>query len=115
MKKHYYLSDILQICNHKHLSAEDIFLLLKKKYPRIAKGSVYRNLDKLVEQKKLNKIKALDNKTLYEWIITPHIHFICQKTGVVTDIPFDLSILKIPLPKWYVLDYVDIVVYWNKE
>lgn len=115
MKKHYYLADILQLCTHNHLSAEDIFLSLKKKFPMIAQGSVYRNLDKLVQQKKLTQVKGVHNKVLYEHTVTPHVHFVSKKTGRVIDIPFDTSTISIPFPKWYTPDHIDIVVYWDKK
>jgi Fe2+ or Zn2+ uptake regulation protein len=57
MKKHYYLEDIITLCTRNHFSADEIFFQLKQKYPNITQGSVYRNLDKLVAEKKLNKIK----------------------------------------------------------
>ena len=59
MKTHFYLNDIIEICNHKHLCAEDIFLALQKKYPHIAKASIYRNIDKLVQEKKLTKLTGI--------------------------------------------------------
>lgn len=115
MKKHYYLADILKLCTYNHLSAEDIFLWLQKKHPMIAQGSVYRNLDKLVQEKKLTQIKGVCNKVLYEHTISPHIHFVDQKTWMVIDIPFDASALLLPLPTWYVSNHIDLIIYWEKK
>jgi Fe2+ or Zn2+ uptake regulation protein len=56
MKKHYYLEDIISLCTYKHLSADEIFLELKKIYPTIAQASVYRNLERLIKGHVLNKI-----------------------------------------------------------
>lgn len=115
MKKHYYLDDILKICTKKHFSAEDIFLLLRKKYPQIAQWSVYRNLDKLVEERKLTQVKGIHNKILYERTLSPHIHFVYQKTGKVIDVPFDTATLSLPFPPWYTPDHIDIIVYGDKK
>jgi hypothetical protein len=32
MKIHYYTKDILDICDKNHLTADEVFFLLKKKY-----------------------------------------------------------------------------------
>jgi len=115
MKKHFYLDEIINICNNKHLSAEEIFLELKKVYPKVWQASVYRNIDKLVEQKKLKKISGIQKKTIYESTIKPHIHFVDQKTWKIIDIDFDYSSINIPIPSWFQTEWIEITIYGSKN
>jgi Fe2+ or Zn2+ uptake regulation protein len=50
MKTHYYTNDIIEICNGNHLTADEVFSLLKLKYSDIGISSVYRNLEELTEK-----------------------------------------------------------------
>jgi len=114
MKKHYYLEDIISLCTYKHLSADEIFLELKKIYPTIAQASVYRNLERLIKGHVLNKIVWIRGKALYETSIEPHIHFVSKETGVIVDIPFDVNTIKFPIPKNFSPEDVQITIYWTQ-
>lgn len=99
MKTHFYLEDILKICDHKHLCAEDIFLALQKQHTSVAKASIYRNIDKLVQTKQLTKLSNIKGKALYEKTIKPHAHFICEDSGELFDIEFKTENLNLKIPK----------------
>lgn len=78
------ISDILKN-NKKHPTAENIFLLAKKKLPQISKGTVYRILNDFQAKGKaegiLHKgVSHFDGDTM------PHAHFICQKCYGIFDI-----------------------------
>ena len=48
MKTHYYTQDIINICNKKHLTVEEIFEEISKIFPSAGKSSIYRNVEELV-------------------------------------------------------------------
>jgi Fe2+ or Zn2+ uptake regulation protein len=48
MKTHYYTKDIIDICDNKHLTVDEIFQYFSKKYPEAGKSSIYRNVEGLV-------------------------------------------------------------------
>lgn len=112
MKKHFYLDEIIALCYKKHISADEIFLKLKTKYKNIAQASVYRNLEKLVKEKKLKEI-IVKNKSLYEAVLEPHIHFFSDR-GEIIDIPFDISQIKLPYPDGYKPEYIEISIYGKR-
>jgi Fe2+ or Zn2+ uptake regulation protein len=56
MKLHYYKEDIVNICDNKHLTVEEIFEQIKKDYPEAGKSSIYRNVEQLVESNDLRKV-----------------------------------------------------------
>jgi Fe2+ or Zn2+ uptake regulation protein len=49
MKTHYYTGDIVNICDMKHLTVEQIFEEISKKFPEAGKSSIYRNVEELVK------------------------------------------------------------------
>ena len=81
---------ILKIINlsNTHPTAYDIYNKCKEEIPNISLGTVYRNLNSLVE---LNKaiIVRIDDVNHYDKVL-PHSHFLCTKCGRIFDI-FDTS------------------------
>lgn len=112
MKIHYYTDEIIQICDKKHLAAEDIFYLLKLKYNEIWISSVYRNIERLVKEGKLNKVIWLDKKAYYEKNIWNHIHFINEDTWEIHDI-IDINALQFDLPSNFSVSNYDIKIFWK--
>jgi len=76
-----------------HPSAEEIYLEVKKKLPRISKGTVYRNLNVLKERGEIQNIFASESH--YDGDISSHAHYICQKCGMIFDIFEDCRNCKI--------------------
>lgn len=75
-----------------HPTAEDIYIEAKKIMPSISQGTVYRNLNLLVESNEVRRITGLDSKEHYDKSLIPHEHFICQKCGKIEDV-FDMDII----------------------
>ncbi|MDP3381634.1 MAG: transcriptional repressor [bacterium] len=50
MKIHYYTEEIIKICDCQHLTVEDIYDKISKKYPEAGKSSIYRNVEELVNK-----------------------------------------------------------------
>ncbi len=112
MKTHYYTNDIIEICNGNHLTADEVFSLLKQKYSDVGISSVYRNLEELAEKWTLKKIEWIGKKAYFEKNIWFHIHLVDKKTGKIFDCnAFDLSSLNIP-QDFNIFD-ADIKVFWE--
>jgi len=77
-----------------HLSAEDVYLLVKEKFPDIGLATVYRTLDLLSELKVINKINFGDGVARYEMRDENrerhHHHLVCVECGAVDEIIEDL-------------------------
>lgn len=78
----------------EHLSAEDVYLLVKKKTPEIGLATVYRTLELLSDLKILHKINFGDGVTRYEFqdenAEHHHHHLLCLQCGCVDEIMDDL-------------------------
>jgi Fur family transcriptional regulator, peroxide stress response regulator len=78
------ISDYL-MSTKSHPTAEDVWLSVRKKLPRISQGTVYRILNDF-EEKGLAQIIPVDKKAHFDGDISPHSHFICQKCKKVFDV-----------------------------
>ncbi|WP_026906613.1 Fur family transcriptional regulator [Paucisalibacillus globulus] len=89
-----------------HLSAEDIFLLVKDKAPEIGLATVYRTLELLSELKIIDKINFGDGVSRYdlrkEGAEHFHHHLVCIECGSVEEIMDDLlgDVEKIVESEW---------------
>ncbi len=77
-----------------HLSAEDVYLLVKEKSPEIGLATVYRTLELLTELKVVDKINFGDGVSRYdlrkEGAAHFHHHLVCMECGAVDEIEEDL-------------------------
>ncbi len=82
-----YENVILEIVNYsnEHMTAEQIFFELKKKYPSVVLATVYNNLNNLYKQGKIRKISIEGCPDRYDKIIR-HDHLICSCCGKLSDI-----------------------------
>jgi Fur family transcriptional regulator, peroxide stress response regulator len=68
-----------------HPTADLLYQKLKKKFPHLSLGTVYRNLNILVEQGLVEKLPFGSTYDRYEAIKNPHYHLVCQVCGCVED------------------------------
>lgn len=89
-----------------HLSAEDVFLLVKEKSPDIGLATVYRTLELLTDLKIVDKINFGDGVSRFdlrkEGADHFHHHLICIECGKVEEIQEDLlgEVEKIVENRW---------------
>lgn len=69
-----------------HPTAEIIYENIRKEYPNISLGTVYRNLSLLAELGEIKKISTDSGPDRFDGNIRPHYHFFCRNCGGVFDI-----------------------------
>src|SRR3990172_3962350 len=71
----------------RHLSAEELYALVKKSYPGIGYATVYRTLKLLAEAGLAEERRFEDGFTRYEYRSTDahHDHLICTKCGAIIE------------------------------
>ncbi len=79
-----------------HPTATWVHDKLRREYPRVALGTVYRNLNILVAEGDLKNVSFDEATERFDANLSRHYHFICEKCGAVRDldIPFDTSLEK---------------------
>jgi len=68
-----------------HLTADEIYQLVKRRHPHISLGTVYRNLHLLARQGVLRELDFGLAVTYFETIKDPHFHLICRMCGKIED------------------------------
>ena len=68
-----------------HPTADQIYERVRKKLPSISLGTVYRNLQKLVAEKKL-QVLMRGRSQHFDPLVERHQHFICESCDRVYDV-----------------------------
>ena len=71
-----------------HPTADQIFVKVRAQLSNISLGTVYRNLQKLVGDGKL-QVLTLGRAQHFDPLVTEHQHFICEQCDQVYDILLD--------------------------
>lgn len=85
--------DVIIENREKHLSSEEIYDLVKDKYPEIGLATVYRTLQLFEELGIIYKLNFDDGRSRYELYHDEdhqHHHLICLKCGSVIEMEGDL-------------------------
>ena len=69
-----------------HPTAETIYENLRKEYPKISLGTVYRNLSLLTDIGEIQTISTGVGPDRFDGNAQPHYHFICKRCGRVLDL-----------------------------
>ena len=69
-----------------HPTADVVYMNVRKEFPNISLGTVYRNLTLLSDIGELLRLRVGDGVDHFDATTTPHYHFICKDCGTVTDL-----------------------------
>lgn len=85
-----YAKLILALVNQskEHLTAEQLFLELKKTEPKVVQATVYNNLNTLCQEGLIRRLSIEGSPDRYDKI-QKHDHLICKMCGALSDITFD--------------------------
>ncbi len=72
-----------------HPTADALYTLIREEYPNISLGTVYRNLNLLVELGEIKKLTCGDGADRFDADTSPHYHFVCKMCGKVYDLPME--------------------------
>jgi Fur family ferric uptake transcriptional regulator len=75
-----------------HPTAADLYEMTRRRLPRISLGTVYRNLECLVEQGLARKLETGGGEARFDGDVDPHHHVRCVECGSVEDAP------ELPIP-----------------
>ena len=81
--------------SYSHPTAEEVYNEVKKRGSTASKGTVYRNLNFLVEKNIIEKISMQNGADRYDYKKTPHNHVICTKCNTVYDLEYNFNLKKL--------------------
>ena len=83
---------------HDHPSAEDLHVRLKRRYPSLSLGTVYKTLQTFQELGLASLVNYPSVEARYDAITHRHHHAICERCGRIEDL-FDQDLDSLPPPK----------------
>ena len=87
------------LCNTvEHPSAEHIYQQVRKRFPMISLGTVYKTLERFYEVGLIEKVSPVTEVARYDANISPHHHLVCVKCQAIQDILAPLLYEKISIP-----------------
>jgi Fur family peroxide stress response transcriptional regulator len=69
-----------------HPTADQLFRRVQAALPRVGRGTVYRNLQKLVQADRVRVVPVTGRCARYDGRTDPHDHFVCAECGLVVDV-----------------------------
>lgn len=76
---------------YDHPTAEQLYIDLKRSYPKISLGTVYRNLALLENIGDVIKISTNGNSDHFDGNVSNHYHFACIKCGGISDVDMPVN------------------------
>ena len=74
---------------HDHPTADAVYASIRKEFPNISLGTVYRNLNLLVDLGEVRRVTIGDGKDHFDADTGTHYHFVCRRCGSITDLPLE--------------------------
>jgi Fur family peroxide stress response transcriptional regulator len=74
-----------------HPGARWVYEQLKPAIPDLSLGTVYRNIGVFQEEGTVASVGVVSGEERFDGRVEPHPHFICEKCGVVLDVPEGFS------------------------
>lgn len=79
-----------ELCKLKtHPTADDIYMLVKRRMPKISLATVYRNLEKMAENGTILKLEFPGEPKRFDAFTHRHYHFKCNKCQRIFDIEME--------------------------
>ena len=72
-----------------HPTADTVYLHIKEEFPNISLGTVYRNLNSLVEAGRVRRVSIPGKADRFDHTLPWHSHLYCTVCGGVTDAEVD--------------------------
>ena len=85
------LSIVDELYGQVHMSVDELYTAIKKKFPSISLATVYKNINAMLEKAFILEVKIPNHKSKYELSKMSHSHVMCEACGKVEDISLDLQ------------------------
>lgn len=75
-----------------HPTADTVYMEVRKEFPNISLGTVYRNLTLLADLGEIQRVNVGNGIDHFDPDTSRHYHFICKSCGCVQDVELDTPI-----------------------
>jgi Fe2+ or Zn2+ uptake regulation protein len=81
------------VCSTKcHPNAEWVYNEVRKVIPDVSLGTVYRNLNSLVEARRLDSLETALKEVRFDGDMSVHAHFVCDKCCKIYDMAIQAKV-----------------------
>jgi Fur family transcriptional regulator, peroxide stress response regulator len=80
----------------EHPSAEAVYQQVRKRFPMISLGTVYKALERFHEVGLIQKVSPLTEVARYDAMTSPHVHMVCLECQSVQDVDDPMIELNLP-------------------
>ncbi|MBQ0064356.1 MAG: transcriptional repressor [Firmicutes bacterium] len=87
IQKQLVLDAVYELGNHP--TADDVYRYVVKTHPTIGRGTIYRNLNGLVEEKRIRRIEISNGSDCFDHNLDTHYHVQCVKCNRVHDVDME--------------------------
>jgi Fur family peroxide stress response transcriptional regulator len=85
------LSIVDELYGQVHMSVDELYEAIKKKFPSISLATVYKNINAMLEKDFILEVKIPNQKSKYELAKASHSHIMCESCGKVEDVSLNLE------------------------
>jgi len=71
---------------HTHPTADELYSIVRKRLPKVSLGTVYRNLERMVERGDIQKIEGCGGQKRFDGDTKVHYHVRCLECGRIDDV-----------------------------
>jgi len=92
-QRHVILEELRKLTSHP--TAATLYEIVRRRLPRLSLGTVYRNLDVMVQMGMVQKLEFSGGETRFDGRVDRHNHIRCVRCGRVDDaerVPLDVSL-----------------------
>lgn len=69
-----------------HPTAQAVYERVRRRLPGISRGTVYRNLSKLQQERQVRTLRFADGPVHYDGMLANHDHFVCERCENIRDL-----------------------------
>lgn len=105
---------IIELMHHAgHISIEDLYCEVKKRFSSISLATLYKNIHTMLDVALVREVKIPGQKTKYEIAKESHAHVLCRSCHHIMDIPLETSSLlkqSVDMAEKYTIEEISVVL-----
>lgn len=86
------LEELKNLGNHP--TVDEVYMVVKKRLPKISMSTVYRSLEVLSKNGFIKKLEPVDTQKRFDDNTSKHYHFYCTNCGKMKDAPVNIEMVE---------------------
>ncbi|GAB4186405.1 MAG: peroxide-responsive transcriptional repressor PerR [Calditrichia bacterium] len=98
----------------EHVTADDVYNVIRQEFPAISLGTVYRNLHQLAEMGEILEFNFGRGPAVFEYAAENHPHFVCESCNTIynLEVPIESLIVRgVEKNEGHHVNHMNIIIY----